>query len=65
MIVEVGDVFHKNVYDCKWGGKTVSRKPDHEGGWKSFEAAKALSAREFRQGGNAWNHFYEKVVQKL
>jgi len=65
LIVEVGDVFHKNVYDCKWNGETVSRKPDHGGGWKTFEAAKDLKENKFRQRGKAWNNFYKNVVQKL
>jgi len=64
-IVEVGDVLHQNVFDCTLTGNTVSRTPEHEGGWKTFKAAKDLNKNELRSNGKIWHNFYKNVLQKL
>ena len=63
--MEVGDVFHKNVFHCTLTGKTVSRKPDHKGGWKTFRDAKALKRDKYRDNGKMWHYFYDNVIKKL
>ena len=63
--MEVGDVSHKNVFDCKLTGKTVSRTPDHKGDWKTFRDAKALKRDKYRDNGKMWHYFYDNIIKKL